>query len=301
MDTILVCPQMPSEDSFALISREQILPGGSCANTLVNFTFLGGQSSFAAKIGDDETGRLFRKSLIDDGVDDTHLLVKKGGSSMCTYILAFDGGKHSILVNFGDSVNDLQIDEISSAFFAEGDIFYGDFIAGAVTVSIANKCRELGKPVVLCLECAPSLLCKLGLKDEQITQGLALADLIISGREGFQELTGHSDYQKSVEEIDRRFNPAYGVVCTAGEQGAVWYNHGELLTAPIFTLKEIVDSTGAGDSFLAALLYSVFCRQDQPNNALQFASAAGALKCSVFGPRLRASASDVLSFIQNNY
>jgi sugar/nucleoside kinase (ribokinase family) len=296
MDTLIGCRSLPQEDSFSLVNKEKVMPGGSCANMLVTFAALGGTSRMIAKIGDDETGILFRQSLKDDGVDDSLLQVKPGGISLHTYVFTTPDGTHSILVNPGDSMMELKAEELGPELLQGVDIFYSDLFPPAATVSMAKMCKKKGIPVILCLECAPSFMHTLGVNDVEIADAVLLADLFIGGREGLYELTGCTDYREGAAELYERYRPACGVICTAGSEGALWLDDNDVLTAPALPVVA-VDSTGAGDSFLGALLYSYYQLREPRLKALQFATAAGALKCTVSGSRLKTTEAGLRGFI----
>jgi len=296
MDTSIVCSTLPKEDSFALVREERTLPGGSCANMLAAFAALGGKSRMLAKIGDDETGRMFSQTLSEDGVDNSLLFIKPEGTSMHTYVFRTPEGTHSILVNPGDSIMALSPDELNPDILEGVDLFYSDFMPGAATVAMITMCRERGIPVVLCMQCAPSFLHSLGVNDAEIAEAMSHADLFISGREGLRELTGIADYSQGTEAVYSKFRPSDGVICTAGSEGALWLDGTGALFVPALNVRT-VDSTGAGDSFLGAFLFSYYHLRTARQDALEFAAGAGAMKCTIPGPRLHATEAELRSFI----
>lgn len=299
MDTLINCSALPQNDSFQIVGGEQLLPGGSCANMLVTFAALGGQAKLLAKIGDDAFGDPFRRTLLRDGVDDSLLFSKPGGTTLHTYIWAADGGAHAIMVNFGDSLMDWRAEDVNPAWLDDVDLFYSDLFPAKPALRLAQLCRERRIPVIICLECPPSFMRRTGVDQAEIEQALSLADLIVSGREGYGELTGAADYHLALAEIYRLYQPSLGAVCTAGEQGAAWLDGRGLIEAPAFPVQPL-DSTGAGDSFLGALLFSYFGQGRERGAALSFATAVGAMKCQVLGPRLRPSVADVEAFLASH-
>ena len=70
-----------------------------------------------------------------------------------------------------------------------------------------------------------------------------------------------------------------GMVCvTLGSRGSMLLVNDKLYEAPAFRV-EAVDTTGAGDVFRGALLFSLL-RGDAPEVMLRFANAAAALSCT---------------------
>jgi sulfofructose kinase len=69
---------------------------------------------------------------------------------------------------------------------------------------------------------------------------------------------------------------------TRGPRGTIWLNEqGELEETPAFPVHT-VDTLGAGDVFHGAFALAITERQEL-RDALRFASAAAALKCTRFG------------------
>ena len=104
MDIVINSHDLPKDDGFALINQEQMLPGGSASNVSVSAAHFGMESYQTGKIGDDNIGDEFIRTLKEDGVDAELVAVKKGGTTLHTYILTAPGGKHCIFANTGDTV-----------------------------------------------------------------------------------------------------------------------------------------------------------------------------------------------------
>ena len=49
MDSIICCSSLPGDDSFQVVDSEQLLPGGSCANS-GSSGFCGGEKTFSCII-----------------------------------------------------------------------------------------------------------------------------------------------------------------------------------------------------------------------------------------------------------
>ncbi|MFR1055447.1 MAG: carbohydrate kinase family protein [[Clostridium] scindens] len=93
MDIVINSHDLPKDDGFALINHEQMLPGGSASNVSVSAAHFGMESYQTGKIGDDNIGDEFLRTLREDGVDAELVAVKKGGTTLHTYILTAPGGQ----------------------------------------------------------------------------------------------------------------------------------------------------------------------------------------------------------------
>ena len=123
---------------------------------------------------------------------------------------------------------------------------------------------------------------------------MKLCTVFVSGRDGYREMTGEEDYRKAMKVVQEKYQIPGGVICTAGSEGAIWYDGSEY-QAPAYEV-EPVDTTGAGDCFLGGLLYAYFTENQDKQSALEFANATAAVKCMQAGPRSRADVKTIEEF-----
>ena len=64
---------------------------------------------------------------------------------------------------------------------------------------------------------------------------------------------------------------------------AVMWQAGDAYTSPTFALSNIVDRVGAGDAFMAGLIYGLLTFPDDPRQAVNFAAASAVLKYTIVG------------------
>jgi sugar/nucleoside kinase (ribokinase family) len=74
------------------------------------------------------------------------------------------------------------------------------------------------------------------------------------------------------------------VVITDGERGCWYWDERQHLHQPAYPV-EVMDTTGAGDTFHGAYLYACLQAHWTPAFRLKFASAVAALKCTRLGGR----------------
>lgn len=83
---------------------------------------------------------------------------------------------------------------------------------------------------------------------------------------------------------------------TLGDKGALWVRDQEVLLFPGYRV-DAVDSTGAGDAFAAGLIHAFFHKKKPEQDAMAFACACAAVKCTQPGPRLKADEAAVSLFM----
>ncbi len=111
----------------------------------------------------------------------------------------------------------------------------------------AEECRNMGVPFLF----DPGKQTP-RLEGDQILGGLEGASVLVSNDYEFammSEKTGRSE-----EELIRS---APLTVVTRGEQGSMIYSSGETLEIPVAPISEVVDPTGAGDAYLAGLVFGL--------------------------------------------
>ena len=294
MDIVLNSHELPKDDGFAFIHHEQMMPGGSASNVSVSAAHLGMEVYQTGKIGDDNVGKAFMKTLIEDGVNAEYVVEKKNGTTLNTYIIVAPKGKHCIFANPGDTVTTLVPEELPENIMDSMDIFYNDMFSPKAALWIADKAVRLKKPVLYNMQCTPSFMAQCGTSQEEIDKMIHMCTVFVSGRDGYYELTGEKDYKKAMRIVQDKYQVREGVICTAGNEGAVWYDGNEY-NAPAYSI-EPVDTTGAGDCFLGGLLYAYFQEEMNKTEALKFANASAAVKCLQAGPRSRADVKKIFEF-----
>ncbi len=297
MDYVIRCSGFPRNDGFERICSERLTSGGSCANVLVTLSYLGVSTSLVAQVGEDPLGEQFRRELIADGVCDQWLFVRPGGSTMHTYVFVSREGGRAILVNPGDSYHLLSAGQITGKMLDGVSVLFTDGSPGAPALKLCRMAKEREIPVFYQMENLPSFTHGTPGSYARFQEILASADLICAGQDVYRELGGaHRGLDECVKSLWETISPRHGLVCTAGGQGAFWYDGDSFLRMPVFPVKAI-DTTGAGDSFCGGLILRYLLEDASREEALRFACACGAMKCLAPGPRLRASRQEVEDFM----
>lgn len=179
------------------------------------------------------------------------------------------------------------------------DVFYTDMFSSRASIYLGKLAKEKGIPVVYNMQCTPSFMKTCGVTIEEIQEMISLSTVFSSGREGYFEMTGEVDYHKGVEIFFKKYPVPQGVICTAGDEGVLWRDAKDFIHRDAYPV-EAIDTTGAGDCFLAGFIYAYFYKGMNKQETIEFASASAALKCMYKGPRTRATVEDVVQFIRSN-
>jgi len=93
-----------------------------------------------------------------------------------------------------------------------------------------------------------------------------------------------------------RITKATSVCVTKGDAGALLFHEGKFYEHDGFKV-EVVDTVGAGDSFLATLIHYLFLKHITPANALKMACGMGALVASKEGANCSISENELKIFV----
>ena len=85
------------------------------------------------------------------------------------------------------------------------------------------------------------------------------------------------------------------LIVTRGDRGALWVNHLGALQSKVFPVT-VKDTVGAGDSFLAAMLFGI-SHQLEPQLTLNYAAALGAMVASKQGANPLISPTELKAFV----
>jgi sugar/nucleoside kinase (ribokinase family) len=284
VDVVLECDDLPREDGFSRVRRERVVPGGSCANVLAGLARLGTPSALVAQMGDDDYGRVFLEDLEAGGVSAAHVLLKPGGTSLHTFIAVAENGARSILAHMGDSLLALSEDQVAESWLDGVSVFYTDMLPAKPALKLARACARREVPVVFNLQVGPGFMEACGTAREDIEEMISLSRVFVTFRGALEELAGTADPDEALELLVSRHPLPAGAVVTLGQDGARWVHAEGRLEQPAFAV-EARDTTGAGDAFSAGLIQSLLVDRAKRPEALAFASACAALKCTMPGPR----------------
>jgi sugar/nucleoside kinase (ribokinase family) len=111
-------------------------------------------------------------------------------------------------------------------------------------------------------------------------------DLLVVNDEEARQLSGQHSLVRAAADIRKRGPKA--VIIKRGEFGALLFDDAGTFFAPAYPLEEVLDPTGAGDSFAGGLMgYLALAREPSPavlRRAMFFASALGSFCVEGIGP-----------------
>jgi ribokinase len=264
MDLVVHTQQFPRMGETLFGEQFATHPGGKGANQAVAAQRLGASVVMVGCVGNDDFGHTLKAGLVAAGID-TRWLKTSTDTATGVALITLCQGDNAIVVVPGANMQ-LSPSDISAAeaAFIDADVILAQLEIPLDTVMAAAKlAQKHGKPFFLNPTPAQALPAEL----------LALCTLLTPSEFELLEALGEADADwKTVL-------AKHAAVMTKGSDGA-WFNQGGVLQHQAGFKVDLVDSTGAGDTFNGAL--ATFWQLGIAE-ATQRASAAGALSVTRAG------------------
>jgi sugar/nucleoside kinase (ribokinase family) len=271
---------------YAAMGNARETSGGSAANSMAGIAAMGGNAAFIGQVADDQLGEIFRHDMRALGVRfDTPPLNSGSGhpTGRCLILVTPDaqrtmntcpGASHQLAPGaLGENL-------IASAsiLMLEGYLWGPDLPLQAMLKAV-EIAKAAGRKVAFTLSesvCLPGRREGLmGLIQEDAV------DLLFANEHEVQELTGARTLGETLEILARHVST---VVATRGPKGALGIEGGEAIEIDAAPVKQVVDTTGAGDLFAAGFL-AAKCRGHDLRKCLNTGAIAAAEIISHFGAR----------------
>ncbi|MRH89085.1 ribokinase [Nocardia sp. SYP-A9097] len=257
MDLVTTVKRRPEPGETVSGAGFALVPGGKGANQAIAARRAGAEVGFIGAVGDDVFADELRHVLVDAGVGVSRLRRLPGPSGVAA-IVVDGGGENSIIVVGGANSRLTVLDRGDLEAIAEADVLLCQLeIPQQTVLNAARHARAHGTAVLL----NPSPVQELS---DQLWAAIDIA--VVNEGEAAQ--------------LGTALDAVPNVITTLGSDGAV-YRGPDGITLPHPGVRvEVVDTTGAGDTFTGALAAHW---DEGPEIALAWACTAGALATTKLG------------------
>ncbi|EFH4083248.1 aminoimidazole riboside kinase [Escherichia coli] len=232
-------------------------PGGAPANVAVGIARLGGTSGFIGRVGDDPFGALMQRTLLTEGVDITYLKQDEWHRTSTVLVDLNDQGERSFTFMVRPSA-DLFLETTDLPCWRHGEWLHLCSIALSAEPSRTSAftamtaIRHAGGFVSFDPNIREDLW-----QDEHLLRlclrlALQLADVVKLSEEEWRLISGKTQNDRDICALAKEYEIAMLLV-TKGAEGVVVCYRGQVHHFAGMSVN-CVDSTGAGDAFVAGLL-----------------------------------------------
>lgn len=245
-------------------------PGGAPANVLAAIQKLGGKTAFIGKVGDDMHGRFLKETLDNIGVFSKGLVLDKNVFTTLAFVdLSPDGERSFSFARKPGADTMLKSSEVDYNLIGQSKILHigslslTDEPSRGATISAVKYAKENG----ITVSYDPNYR-KMLWKDEKTAKDmmrsvLEYVDIIKISDEETKLLTDKEKAEDAADELVKK-----GISCcivTLGKDGAYIKIKDSFVKIPA-TGDKVVDTTGAGDSFMGGFLYMMTSENKEPKN-----------------------------------
>lgn len=289
LDLVTRVPRIPGPGETVKGPGYALIPGGKGANQALAAALAGARVTLVGAKGRDLFADLVLEHLTNASVDCSH--VRSLDAPTGAAFISVDANGHNAITVASGANGEADADWLEALSFGPGDtlLLQGELPPGA-TLAAARHGREKGARVIL--NTAPS---------ENISADLIEAvDIVVMNEgEAFDVAEAFGWDPQKPEDVAERIDTVLGRtgIVTLGGQGAIGWSGGVRRAVPAPAI-EVVDTTGAGDTF-CGFLAAALERSAGLGAAMHKAVIAGSLTCMRAGAQISfPNAAEVAAFAE---
>lgn len=227
-------------DVYAALGKAY--PGGNPVNVAVYMRRLGMDASYTGVIGTDQYGKIMKKALATKGLDISHLHIRNGKTAV-TQVELVNGDR--VFGDYDEGVMaDFKLTKEDIDFLCRHDILHT-----GIWGKIENDLPELHRRgLMISFDFADKL------DHEIVTKALPYVDYAFFSHT--QDDPFIREYLKATQSKGPKL-----AIATLGEKGSLAYDGSSFTSFGIVPVK-VVDTMGAGDSFIAGFLRGLLLQKD---------------------------------------
>lgn len=264
MDLVVGTENFPDQGETVLGNVFDTVPGGKGANQATAAARLGSETHMVACVGNDMFGTSLINNFEQNQVGATGVSIVEGASGIANILLS-EGDNRIIVVPGANSLlTPAHIDEVDHLIKRSKLVMLQLEIPVPTVMYVLAKCQAAGIPVML--NPAPA-------RGFELSMMPSITYLTPNETE-CEQIFG-MDMVDALEKYPNR------LIITLGSDGARFYDGKKHVIVDSFK-TEVVDTTGAGDTFNGALAHGIVAGMGL-EQAVRFANAAASLSVEKFG------------------
>lgn len=254
--TMQLIDEKRAHDLYAQMGPAAEVSGGSAANTLAGLASLGAKTAFIGKVFKDELGRIFRHDMQAAGVEFTTPAAETGRSTARCLILVTPDGQRTMNTFIG-ACNELYIDDVDEAQIAKAQVVYGEGYMWDMDCTKAairhafELAKKHGAKVAFTLS---DVFCVERSREEFVALCNDFIDILFCNEAEIRAMYPGLDFPAILDKIQ---GSCEIVAITCGDTGSIILTRDERIHVDALPVKEVVDTTGAGDLYAAGFLYGL--------------------------------------------
>jgi sugar/nucleoside kinase (ribokinase family) len=227
--------------------------GGSAANTVAGVASLGGMAAYIGKTAPDQLGEVFAHDIRAIGARFATAPLEGGPATARCLINVTPDGQRTMATYLG-AANRLGPADVDEALIRDAAVVYLEGYlfdpppAREAFVKAAGLARAAGRKTAMTL----SDVFVVDRWRDEILAFLPKIDMVFANMAELHALYPDDDFETALDKLASSVEIA---AVTRSEHGSVVRRGGERHDVPAFPIRELVDTTGAGDQYAAGFLF----------------------------------------------
>ncbi|MBO8161453.1 MAG: carbohydrate kinase [Thermosipho sp. (in: Bacteria)] len=267
--------------------------GGSPLNVVIGLSRLGKDVAFLTKVGDDYFGEKIKDFLITEKVKSEYIFIANGKKTPLAFV-ALSKDKVPEYEFYRQNTADLDItdEDIQKVNLDEIEIFHFGSISliegrtAESLISLFYLMKE--KDIVTSLDpnVRNNLIPNIEEYKDKLLKIMKTVDILKLSEEDLKFFLPNNSFDSFVEFLERKDKITF---LTLGKKGSLAYFGGKIFKNDAKKFGTIVDTTGCGDAYMAAILYKVSqigyskLREDNLYDIMNFASVVAGIVATKYG------------------
>jgi sugar/nucleoside kinase (ribokinase family) len=284
LDVITKIAVMPDKINYGSDTPSKISThgGGAAGNVASWLTRTDARATIVGHVGDDAAGSALMSEFDALGVHHENLMVDKGSSGVVV-VLVDPTGERTMFpdngANSGLKIGDLpELDGYNAVYLSGYSPL--DPLSRPGVLAMITKIKAAGLPIYFDPASVGGMM---EVSLDEVKSWIRLMDVILLNEEEAIYLTGETDPEKALEAL---LQECETVVIKRGSLGAIGKTRGSILVSVPATSTEVVDTTGAGDSFAAGFI-AHYTTTKNMQHGLEAGAAVAARCVAIVGARPR--------------
>ena len=275
--------------------------GGAPLNLALRTASYGFPVSMISAVGNDEDGKVILEYTKENALEAGGIIVSPEHETGIVQVSLNERGSATYEIKFPSAWDFIVVDEEIMNTVKEADVFFYGSLACRNDVSQKTLFSILDSNDTMFKVFDVNL--RKPFYDIQLLEKLMnRADFIKFNDEEILEIAAGMGFESDDPESNIKFisekTNTKAICVTLGKHGSILLWHNQLYRHEGYPVK-VADTVGAGDSFLASLIAKLLSDKN-PVDALNFASAVGALVASYSGANPKIENSEIEMFLKQN-
>ncbi len=263
-------------------------PGGAPCNVLAMLARLGKRTAFIGKVGNDSFGKMLSKTITDCGICSNGLVFDDTVKTTLAFVHRKPDGDRDFSF-YREPGADMMLcpSEVNADIIKCSTILHFGTLSmthennKAATLYAVQTAKENGVLVSFDPNLREPLWKSLDDAKAAMRYGFSVCDILKISDNEIEFFTGETDIDKGVEAIRREYDIKL-VLATMGRNGSKAYCGDAAVSMPAYANSNVVDTTGAGDTFMGCALgficdNGICLNNEQLSEMLDIANAAASI------------------------